>query len=574
MKKNPVSRRITILRDSVALRIAAGEVIERPYSIVRELLDNAIDSGASAVDVYIEKGGLDSIRVIDNGNGMEPEDLKICFFPHSTSKITEIEDLDSLATLGFRGEALASIASCAHLEVTSSPTGEEAFKISVQDSRYNGLSPAKGKKGTLVTVSKLFYSLPARKKFLKRSSSEALLCKKMFIEKALPFNTIAFRYYQDRELKLFFPASTLKERILNAYPGILHKDLIHEMNKEYDSFSLTIIAADPSLSRKDRRYIQIFINNRRISDFSLVQAVEYGFSEFLPGGNYPLAFIFITINASLIDFNIHPTKKEVRIKNTAEIHHAIVTTLKNHLQRQGNGFRKTTPPSFPENRTFSAFDSSGQYHNNQPKIHFSLPSLVREFPPSYQEETGQRNRNDSLPFQYIGQIFNLFLVVEKGEEIFFIDQHASHEKILFNEFLEKQETIQELLVPLIFTVEKEIDSRIDHSNTAYRNMGILLERISENEWALKGIPEKCIGQEHTIVNFIRKQSGTVKDLKTALYADMACKTAIKDGEVLDSVTAVELIKKVFALKNARCPHGRPLWFQISRDELFKQVGRT
>ncbi len=572
MNNSNSSRRISLLRDSVAQRIAAGEVIDRPFSVVRELLDNAVDSGATEIEVYVENGGLDSIRVIDNGAGMSPEDMEICYLPHSTSKISEIEDLDTLTTLGFRGEALASIASCAQLEIISSETGEAANKIRVRDGTHIISSPCTGKKGTLVEVSALFHTMPARKKFLKRPSSEAAACRRMFIEKSLPFHTISFRYFQNRELKLYFPVSSLKERLLTAFPGVLQKDLIHEIKTVSESFSLTIVAADPSLTRKDRRFIQIFLNNRKISDFSLTQAVEYGFSEFLPGGVYPLAFVFITIDPSLIDFNIHPTKKEVRIRNTAELHHKIVTTLKTHFQSHSYNFSKSTVPSLPEARTFTglSFPASKKVFN-QPDPESPVPVLAekqREYKPELKSEP-------QLPsFRYIGQVFNLFLIVESGTNIFFIDQHASHEKILFNEFIQSDAKVQELLVPIIFTTDDTISSLIKNTIDEYLKMGIVLENIYHGEWALKGLPEKCIGQESVIVDFIKNQKGAVKDLKTALYADMACKSAIKDGETLDSVTAVELIRKTLALENARCPHGRPLWFQVSRDELFTLVGRT
>lgn len=581
MKNTNSSRRINILRDSVALQIAAGEVIDRPFSVIRELLDNAIDSGASHIDVYIEEGGLKHIRVLDNGTGMSSEDIKICYLTHSTSKIREVEDLDSLLSLGFRGEALASIAACSRLEIISSENDEESYRLIVHDSKFIDFSPFKGKKGTMVDVSYLFHSLPARKKFLKRPASEAAACRKIFIEKTLPFYSLNFRFYQDRDLKLFFPASSLKERILSAYPGILHKDLIHEIEVKEVSFSLKIIAGDPSLSRKDRRYIQIFLNNRKITDFSLSQAVEYGFSEFLPGGSYPVAFVFISIDPALIDFNIHPAKKEVRIKNTAELHHGIVTAVKNLLSSHTYNFKKSFDPGTGTDAgDFTEFPgvkySKKSFEN---RIDVSAGSflkkdmLISERPTSYLAPV-ENTEHTSPPFQYMGQIFDLFLIAVIGENVYFIDQHASHEKILFNEFMENPQGTQKLLVPLIFNVEAEVEELIKENVTAYREMGILLENISDGQWAVKGLPEKCIGQENLIIDFIKTQKGAVKDLKISLYADMACKSAIKDGEHLDSVTAIELINETMRLDNARCPHGRPLWFQISRNELFKLVGRT
>ncbi len=593
MNNRKTPRRINLLRDSVALSIAAGEVIDRPFSIVRELLDNAIDSGADHIDVSIENGGIDRIRVIDNGSGMKSEDLKICYLPHSTSKIEEIEDLEKLSTLGFRGEALSSIASCTLLKITSAPTGDNAGTIRIQNSTFLDYSPSKGLQGTIIEITHLFHTLPARKKFLKRPSAEAGACKKMFIEKALPFNNLTFRFFQDNQIKLFFPGSSLPDRLLAAYPGILHKDLIHEIKTEGEFFSLTIIAGDPSLTRKDRRFIQLFLNNRKISDFSLIQAVEYGFSEYLPGGTYPIAFVFISMDPSFVDFNIHPTKKEVRIRNTSDLHHGIVSAITNFLKGYTYNYKKSTAYQLPEAKDFTGFSGfitkiehplhqspySGRNFSKRPDsllekhspyTAHSSPDAVR-----YEEFSESESiKEPDIPFQYLGQVFKLFLVVSSGEILYIMDQHASHEKILFNEFLENTGSTQKLLVPHIFSIGSNVEILLRKNVSAYKEMGILLEELIGGQWALKGIPEKCTGQENTIINFIKSQEGSVHNLKTALYADMACKLAIKDGERLDRITAIELIKKTITLKNARCPHGRPLWFQISREELFKLVGRT
>jgi len=587
MNDTSESRRIKILRDTVAHRIAAGEVIDRPFSVVRELLDNAIDSSASSVDLYIDNGGLDRIRVIDNGHGMDPEDLKLCFLPHSTSKIRELEDLDSLDTLGFRGEALSSIAACSKLEIISSTAEGVPHRIVVNNGRLEDFSPFRGNKGTVVSVSGLFHEMPARKRFLKRPSAEASACKKTFLEKALPFNDRSFRYYQDGELKLYFPESSLKDRILHAYKGVLHGDLVHEAKADSRDFSLTVIAADPSYTRKDRRFIQIFLNNRRITDFSLIQAVEYGFSEYLPGGTFPVAFLFIKINPSLVDFNIHPAKKEVRIRNTSELHHETVKLIKKLMEQFSYNFRKSV--SFPGEHPGSAeFKfSGGENQKEHPGFTESRYTGTRVAPaasdimPEYRildespfPKPKPSDRGNEEPFRYLGQVFNLFLIISAADNIYFIDQHAAHERILFNKFLEDTSSVQELLIPRIFTVDGDVSNIIRGSIDEYLRAGIILEELADSQWSLKGVPENCTGLEEMIVEFIKSQKGTVKDLKTALYADMACKSAVKDGEVMDSASAVELIRKTLELENARCPHGRPVWFQISKDELFKLVGRT
>ncbi|MCD6397081.1 MAG: ATP-binding protein, partial [Spirochaetaceae bacterium] len=233
MSIKKTSGRIKILPDSVSLRIAAGEVIDRPFSIVRELLDNSIDAGASKIDLHIKGGGTEHIRVVDNGTGMSLEDMEICFLPYSTSKINRMEDLDSLKTMGFRGEALSSIAACSKLEVISKIESNSPNKLIVHSSSLVSLNRAAGSEGTVIDVSDLFYSIPARKKFLKKPSAEATACKKTLIEKALPFPDISFRFYSDNKLKIFLPAATLKERLLSAYPNIFNTQLIHEAHSEH-----------------------------------------------------------------------------------------------------------------------------------------------------------------------------------------------------------------------------------------------------------------------------------------------------------------------------------------------------
>ncbi len=221
MNKNIASGRIKILPDNVALGIAAGEVIDRPFSVVRELLDNSIDADSTNIDLYIEGGGIDRIRVVDNGQGMTKEDLQICYLPYSTSKINTMEDLDHLKTLGFRGEALSSIAACAKLEITSKINKKVPNKIIIHSSKILSFNESGGSEGTIIDVSDLFYSIPARKKFLKRSSAEATACKKTFLEKSIPFPNVSFRFFSDNKLKMFLPSSTLKERFFVSVSWII-----------------------------------------------------------------------------------------------------------------------------------------------------------------------------------------------------------------------------------------------------------------------------------------------------------------------------------------------------------------
>ncbi|MEA1911475.1 MAG: DNA mismatch repair endonuclease MutL [Spirochaetota bacterium] len=581
---------IKILPDSVALRIAAGEVIDRPFSVVRELLDNSIDANSTNIDLYVDGGGIDHIRVVDNGRGMSRKDLEICYLPYSTSKIDRMEDLDQLQTLGFRGEALSSIAACSKLEITSQIDKEHPNKITVHSSKLVSLTEAGGSKGTIIDISDLFYSIPARKKFLKRSSAEATACKKMFLEKALPFPNISFRFFTDNKLKIFLPVSTLKERISAAYPGVFNTKLLHEISSENKDFHIKIIAGDPALHRSDRRYIQVFLNNRRINEFAFIQAAEYGYAEFLPGGNYPVIFIFLKVDPSLIDFNIHPAKKEVRFRNLQEIHRSVINTIKSFLSTFEYNYKKSVLKNEPP-RDFTGFTEmlkekdtnyilpsekkkefqTNNYSNNY-KQNISFPvNDIKEYYHTPSRIISEKSENGII---YMGQLFNLFLLTSIDDIFYFIDQHAAHEKILFNELKEKKGKTQELLIPFIFDLNSDKNNIFSKDLTKYKAIGFTFENLGNNKWQLRELPAVCVGKEDIIIKFIETQKGTVSDLETQLYADMACKSAIKDGDIIDRTTALELIQKTLNLKNARCPHGRPVWFQVSRDELFQFVGRT
>ena len=305
---DPASGRVRVLSEPVARKIAAGEVIDRPFAAVRELLDNAIDSGADEITLTLEGGGIEGIAVRDNGCGMIREDLEICWLPHATSKIESMEDLESVLTLGFRGEALSSMAACSRLEIVSS-RNEKAFRLTIHGGKMLELISHRGAPGTSVTVKGLFYNMPARRRFLKSSRGEITMCRRIFLEKAAAHPEVAFRLFIDGVLKNYLPVSSPLERIPAAWPRLAPPSSWWETQAEGDGFRITAVHARPEISRKDRQYIQIYANRRRIDEFALVQAVQYAYDAWMPGGTFPTAFIFIDVDPSLVDFNIHPATR-------------------------------------------------------------------------------------------------------------------------------------------------------------------------------------------------------------------------------------------------------------------------
>jgi DNA mismatch repair protein MutL len=320
---------VRCLNTEVARKIAAGEVIDRPNAIVRELIDNAIDSGADSVQVEVDSGGIEKVRVVDNGCGMTKEDLVACARPHATSKITTETDLLRLTTLGFRGEALSSIAAVCRLSVAS---GTWKMRASVTEDHI--IEPASSVSGTIVQAEGLFENFPARRLFLKRPASEMLMCRTTFIEKTLPRPDIAFTFTADGERRLTLGKEvSLRTRFVQATEQSENESLFYEISgsdgSEKPDWSFTVVIGEPGIFRSNKKDIYIFVNGRRISEYSLVQAIEYGGHGYFPNGTYPVAALFVTMNPEFVDFNIHPAKKEARFKDLSGLHHDVSTAVRN-----------------------------------------------------------------------------------------------------------------------------------------------------------------------------------------------------------------------------------------------------
>ncbi|MBN1646632.1 MAG: DNA mismatch repair endonuclease MutL [Spirochaetales bacterium] len=578
-------RRIHVLRDSVAKRIAAGEVIDRPFSVVRELLDNSIDAGADEIALYIQGGGIKTIRCVDNGRGMDREDLELCWLPHSTSKISAIEDLDSLDSLGFRGEALSSIGACARVRISSKPADSPlAHCLFINNGKKESLTETNTADGTTVEVNDLFYSIPARLKFLKRESTETAACRSMFLEKASAFPGIAFRLFTDNKLSVFLPKSSLRERIIAAGGNGWPAGLTYQAEKAFGSFSVTLIMAGPSVYRKDRRQIQIFVNGRRIQEFALVQAAEYSYTGYLPGGCFPVICVFITIRPNLIDFNIHPAKREIKFVNLQEIHRAVVSIVQQELNGRAREVQslvsdnKKTPSSGELFSKPAIPDRGSTVYAERSSVSITADHRQKEAFSSYVAE--HKNSPQSVEpvpgpggFVYFGQIFTTFLLCLKDDRFYFIDQHAAHEKILYEQLLGRDKEMQDLLVPVLFQVEHGTDQALGENLDALQKAGITMERIGNGEWQITALTPLLSGQQEHIIEFLQQENFAGEKFSQEFFARLACRSAIKDGDGIDDLQAGELIRQAFSLANPRCPHGRPLWFSLTKEELFRFVGR-
>ena len=636
MKEQKTYRPIKQLSPEVARKIAAGEVIDRPNAVVRELLDNAIDSGASSITLEIAGGGIDKIRITDDGCGMTKEDLIACAKPHATSKISTETDLLSLSTLGFRGEALASIASVSRLEITTRREDNPAWHLEASLTQDNVITQGVLEKGTIVQSQALFENFPARRVFLKRPSSEANLCKQTFIEKSLPNPQINFKFINDGSLKLDLPATeSLIQRCIQAMELKVSEKLFFQIEGKdatNNEWSYKLIIGDSSIYRNDKKNIHIFVNGRKIVEYSLVQAIEYGVEGSFPNGTHPVACLFLNIDSKLVDFNIHPAKREARFKDLSQIHHSISSSVKN-IFLQSN--KKAMFESTEKQNTFDYQDdeqkstytkitqeksnyqssfwgrnsgtSSGNSNFSKPQFSQSSfaekkenldfafkvyqegksqiydeeetisSSKINDIPsPDFSENKYIKTEKTIQDFKYLGSAFNVFLFVEKDEKIYVIDQHAAHERILFEQLLKTSGEKQPLLFPFEFEIETESQNEyLEKIQDEMNKAGFTLSKIENSDkWQITSVPIKWQGSKQSIWDSLFEKQYEPKDFMRNFLATCACKSAIKEGTYIDEFTAKDLIKQTFELEDPHCPHGRPIWFILTQEELYQRVKRT
>lgn len=578
----------------VAQRIAAGEVIERPASVIRELLDNALDAGAKSITASLVEGGLEEIALLDDGEGIAPEDLPLLCESHATSKVHSLDDLYHIQSMGFRGEALYSIAEVSSITIASSYQGGEPYQITVDNGRRQAVLSGGPRKGTTVTVKGLFSELPARRQFLKRPSTESTMCRQVLQEKALAFPDRSFRFLTDGTLRLDLLPTSRKQRILDVLS--LSQNIVpSEMLELYDTagrFNLYAVCSSPAFSRSDRSHIKIFVNNRPVEEYSLVQAVTYGYGELLSGGSFPYCYLFIEVDPTLVDFNIHPTKREVKLRNKAEIHHQVVSMISSQVKRTIPRLVKQELEFEQPSLTVPASHAKADV-SSEPRASYRIQEQAqRPIDPAWfqkaKEILGQQSmqasktnqeqdiwlqQQETEPFTYLGQAFNLFLIAQKGDDLYLVDQHAAHERLLFDEIRTKQ-SVQTLMIPLSFEVERDADTYLQEHMDVYLNLGIKLERTDDLLWELRAIPALYRNIEGQLISFIQHTTGDAQEVEKGLYAIVACHAAIKAGDPVDRNLAISLLTKVFALAEPACPHGRTFVIRLQKSDLIQAVQRT
>jgi len=423
-----------------------------------------------------------------------------------------------------------------------------------------------------VLVEDLFAALPARRKFMKSAAAEGTLCRRVLDEKALGAPGVGFTLWVDGVRKLDYPIQSEEQRVVAVLGSPWKTGRFLGWSAEGEGFRLRGYALRPPESRSDRKGLRIYANHRPLQEFALVQAVCYAFEGYLPGGAYPLGVLFLEVDPSLVDFNIHPAKREARFRTLPSIHQKVVESLRSALEGERLRFpREDVGLPFQEPL---GLGEAGSLHHAPPPLRGrgQVPSTATwDAVLASAGEVREPSQSDS--FRYLGQVLGVFLIAEVGDSLYLVDQHAAHERILFDAFRDHGGRVQELLFPRRFSPEEEVLPLLQTQWQAYAALGIRLNPVSPDEFELLSLPQTVAGMEKVVIDFLRTNTKPVADLEKDLYASLSCRAAVMDGDPLDPASARDLLRKTFALEHARCPHGRPIWTVLTRQELFAKVGR-
>ena len=587
-----MNKKIMKLPQSVANRIAAGEVIERPASMLKELLENAVDSGADNIEISVEDAGIKSMIVEDNGEGIRFEELPLAITHHATSKIYSIEDLDSIYTLGFRGEALASISDVTNLEIVSKSEDENhGGKIIVEAGKIIAHKPAAVSKGTKIIAKNLFFNIPARYKFLKHTSREFFLLKEVFDTEALAQPNISMKLKNNSKLvNLYLKVNSLKDRIENYLNDDNVFSNLIEINIEKENISIYGLFSNSKISQSMRKNNFIFLNNRPIENRVISYAIKNAYSNAIPKERYPFFFLYINIDCNKVDVNVHPSKKEVRIKNEREISSMIYNEIFNKVNERnyfGSVDMETDIDSTPTFKIQNIKEYSTNYkYNDYNNYDYKDKNEFNNSYQSYKISEYLAEREFGEYTKAVGQIFSSYIVAERGDEMFIIDQHAAYERLnyerIYKTLTSGKLEYEKLLVPCeIEYRDYEIDILNNYKETI-ESIGIKFEANSKNSVIIEEVPiympknqkvEKMI-KDILDIYILKGENNSLEKLIKHTCSVISCKYSPKAGDKLsnnDIQILLDLLEKENILTN--CPHGRPFVLRLSKDYLDRKFFR-
>jgi len=601
-----LSGKIVVLPEVLTHKIAAGEVIERPASIVKELLENALDAGSTDIRIELSKGGCGMIRITDNGEGLAPDDVPKAFERYATSKIYQFDDIYKVRTFGFRGEALPSIASIARVEVTTKMRGAASgTRMVVTAGQIEEITDAGCPEGTTISVTRIFDPVPVRKKFLKTESAEQGYCMDVIARTALAYPQVRIQVLANGREALKIPATgDLSERAALIL-GMDFMDHLLPVEGVRDNMQLQGFISRPAFTRSQGKHLYSFVNRRYIRDYLLNHAVMTAYRSMIEARRYPAAILMIELPPEDVDVNVHPAKLEVRFRYPREIYGMIVETLAHALAQlppvTSDHYERppvvSRPPVDYKDRVEDALK---RYRLSPATGKLSFPEAVRRephgsYPPSPRSDqlsSGYPKEVESEPgnaikfsdLEYIGQFAGTYLLFSSPDQMILLDQHAAHERVLFEKIKEnmgKQRTGQRLLIPEVLNLSQKDMIVIEESLPVLEEAGIEAESFGGNSIVIKSVPVICshLDIRTMIVDLLESFSDSdrllgLKDRQDKIFALLACKAAVKANQVMSPPEVAALCRDLDETPSAAtCPHGRPVYITLSLGELEKRFKR-
>ena len=597
--------KINLLSPMIFNRIAAGEVVEKPCSVVKELVENSIVSGASDISVCIERGGLGKIEVTDNGSGIEFDELKNALLAHATSKISKLEDLDNVGTLGFRGEALSSIASVSEIEIISkTPDCEFGGKIKCLFGHMEELTQIASIDGTRISVKNLFHNVPARLKFVRKDKTEENNITNFMARLILANPHISFSYTADGKQIYKHKASDLKTAICDIYGEEIEKDLL-EVNQTRGNLTLHGYISRPEIAKANRTYQTLIINGRYVINYMISSAISNVYEDYLMKGKFPLYVLCLDLPVDEVDVNVHPNKLEVKFENSGLIF-SLFSDACFHALNETNFTTTTVSPvdevatdnyikfSAPTVERVTLGVNEGVSFQNQEKpdenITFnSKTSLLSEIIlKQVQGEDKSLYKQDELfrveePTRILCTLFDTYILLQTGDDIFLVDQHAAHERLNYDKLKQRLETMtnisQSLVLPVIINVNNQEDNFLQENQQVFEQIGFKIEEYGKCCYRVFEIPFVLAGKDineyfqdvfKNLNTFVNKPLDFIKDD----LCQKACKSSVKAGNKLSNEEIKILIDSLATNKTTLlCPHGRPIIVKLTRTDIEKWFKR-
>ena len=597
--------KINLLSPMIFNRIAAGEVVEKPCSVVKELVENSIDSGASDISVCIERGGLGKIEVTDNGSGIEFDELKNALLAHATSKISKLEDLDNIGTLGFRGEALSSIASVSEIEIISKTQDcEYGGKIRCLFGQMEELTQIASIDGTRISVKNLFHNVPARLKFVRKDKTEENDITNFMARLILANPHISFSYTADGKQIYKHKASDLKTAICDIYGEEIGKDLI-EVNQTRGNMTLHGYISRPEIAKANRTYQTLIINGRYVINYMISSAISNVYEDYLMKGKFPLYVLCLDLPVDEVDVNVHPNKLEVKFENSGLIFSLFSDACFHALHETNFTTTPVSPVEEIETDNFIKFSAptvervtlgvnEGVSFQNEEKpdenITFnSKTSLLSEIIlKQVQGEDKSLYKQDELfrveePTRILCTLFDTYILLQKGDDIFLVDQHAAHERLNYDKLKQRLETMtnisQSLVLPVIINVNNQEDNFLQENQKVFEQIGFKIEEYGKCCYRVFEIPFVLAGKDineyfqdvfKNLNTFVNKPLDFIKDD----LCQKACKSSVKAGNKLSNEEIKILIDSLATNKSTLlCPHGRPIIVKLTRTDIEKWFKR-